>query len=83
MIQNGEIQNELLTKIDFIEKVIKERKELLKALLIEEKVTSYEEINDLKLFKCGAELAGQIEELEELKNDLKFHLKFIFKFKEI
>lgn len=82
MIQKKEIIDTLETSLKLLEKALSEREEEQRALLYACKVTKLDDIDDLKMYRIGAELDSQIDTLTDLIDELKWQLKYIGTFKE-
>ena len=76
------IQN-LESAISTLEQAYRERAQEMRNLLFACKVSSIYEIDDLALFKIGAELDNQMDTLKDLADDLKYQVLKIRKFNEI
>lgn len=83
MTQKEEILTSLEASLKLLERALMEREQEQRELLYACKVSKIDDINDLKMFKIGAELDNQIDTIKDLIDELKHQLKYISVFKEV
>lgn len=83
MINKGDLVQSLEGTIKILSEALTEREEALRVLLYANEATTYNDLDDLELFKCGSELDDQIDTLKDLLDELKRSAVRIGAFKKI
>ena len=83
MIRKDEILNSLETSLKVLESALNEREKEQRALFYACKVSKIDDIEDLEMYRLGAELDDQIDRLKDLIDELKWQMKYIGAFKEV
>lgn len=83
MIQKKELAESLEGSLKVLEAALAEREEEFRALLYECNVSDINQIDDIEMYRLGAELDDQIDRLRDLIDELKWQLKHIAGFKEV
>ena len=83
MTQKEEILTSLEASLKLLEGALIEREQEQRALLYACKVSKIDDIDDLELFRIGAELDNQIDTLKDLINELKYQMRYIGAFKSV
>ena len=83
MTQKKEILDSLEATLKVLEKALNEREQEQRALFYTCKVSKLDDIDDLELYRIGAELDNQIDTLKDLVDELKHQMRYIGAFKEV
>lgn len=83
MTQKEEILTSLEASLKLLEGALIEREQEQRALLYACKVSKIDDIDDLEMYRIGAELDNQIDTLKDLIDELKRQLKYISAFKYV
>ena len=69
--------------ISLTDEAIKEREQALRAVCCAYSVSNYDDIDDHNVWECAFNLQAQIEDLNDLRDDLKKNIKYIGTFKDV
>lgn len=83
MTQKREILDSLEATLKVLEKALNEREQEQRALFYACKVSRLDDVDDLEMYRIGAELDSQIDTLKDLIDEIKWQLKYIGAFKEV
>lgn len=83
MTQKQEILTCLESTLKVLEVALNERETAFRALLYGCGVSGLEDIDDITMYRLGADIEDQIDRLKDLIDELKYQLKFIGAFKEV
>lgn len=83
MIQKKELIESLEGSLKVLEEALNEREAELRALLYGCNVSDINQIDDIEMYRLGAELDDQIDRLKDLIDELKWQLKHIAGFKDV
>ena len=83
MTQKEEILTSLEASLKLLEGALIEREQEQRTLLYACKVSKIDDIDDLEMFRIGAEFDNQIDTLKDLIDEIKRQLKYISAFKYV
>ena len=83
MTQKEEILTSLESSLKILESALNEREGEQRALFYACKVSKLDDIEDLELYRIGAELEDQIDRLKDLIDELKYQMRYIGAFKSV
>lgn len=83
MVTRDMLFSSLESAIKLAEQALQEREEAQRALCHANGVKSWDDIGPYEMWKLGADLESQIEDLNDLIDELKYKIKYISAFADI